>query len=341
MKKPALILILILLACLVSAQTGFEPDYKKVNLSIESLPSIKVSVKDVEETPVQNAKVFLDEEFVGETDSVGEKLTQASKGSHEIKVENFAGETCDSRQVTFGGQTTALFNCCNTGYACKDTNTLIYRTPSCLLSQETNCEYGCNLNSNQCREKIEPTKGIWDCSGYSGTDFNGVMPSGKFTAQNSYCTILMEAEFVSIIVIMTTFMLYLTIQQTATATQTTFSYYGIPKYDRTFKDLYYHYNKHKSEFGTPYITIDEYIDKCKNVLNSQTTQKYYQPQNPKDPEGYAAYDPVQKIYAVGDTLGRIITCFKPEEEQEYINKKIKEGKLKKIPIEIAPYEGGE
>jgi hypothetical protein len=54
MKKTVIFLILLLLSGSVTAfKSGFEPDYKKVNLTVESLPSIKVSVQDSQENSIE------------------------------------------------------------------------------------------------------------------------------------------------------------------------------------------------------------------------------------------------------------------------------------------------
>ena len=94
-------------------KTGFEPDYKKVNLMVESLPSIKVLVQDSQENSIENAKVFLDNELIGTTNSNGTKnIPDVSKGPHAIEVQCANNKTCGTKSVVaVSGENPANFTC--------------------------------------------------------------------------------------------------------------------------------------------------------------------------------------------------------------------------------------
>lgn len=94
-------------------KTGFEPDYKKVSVQVESLPSINVQVKDSQENPIENAKIYLDEELAGTTNSEGTKrIADVFKGPHSIEVQCANGKSCGTKSVVaVSGENTAEFRC--------------------------------------------------------------------------------------------------------------------------------------------------------------------------------------------------------------------------------------
>jgi hypothetical protein len=97
-------------------KTGFEPDYKKVSVQIESLPSIKVQVKDLNENPIENAKVYLDENFTGTTDSLGTKrIADVPKGPHSIEVQCANNKTCGKKAVVAVSGENEIDFVCNCG----------------------------------------------------------------------------------------------------------------------------------------------------------------------------------------------------------------------------------
>ncbi|MFH1664121.1 MAG: hypothetical protein ABH986_04925 [archaeon] len=96
-----------------SAQkTGFEPDYKKVSVQVESLPTIKIQVKDTQNNAIQNAKIYLDEKFAGTTNSSGTKNIEVSKGLHSVEVQCANSKSCGKKSVVaVSGENTTNFSC--------------------------------------------------------------------------------------------------------------------------------------------------------------------------------------------------------------------------------------
>ncbi len=92
---------------------GFEPDYKKVSIQIEDLPSIKVQVKDSQNNPIENAKVLLDNELIGTTNSNGTKnIPDLLKGLHSIETQCANNKTCGTKTVVaVSGENETNFTC--------------------------------------------------------------------------------------------------------------------------------------------------------------------------------------------------------------------------------------
>ncbi|OQA31484.1 MAG: hypothetical protein BWY55_00444 [archaeon ADurb.Bin336] len=277
----------------------------------------------------------------GDTDyCTPEKPCQAGLGNCKKNNDCEAGLRCVEDVGTKYGYTSTTNVCeaapniyTQTGWTCKDPNTMAYLLDNGKYTNELPCKHGCSNGScfmpaicdpqnANLSETIKTQKIL-----FAGIDNNAKKASllaPVFVGAAVVETIFLEAVGVSFLAIIGTTLIMRTIQG--------YSYKTWPDYIEWEKtNLEKHYKKHvidKLEWGRV-LSKDEYEDICKKVWESNTSRRLDQTNISNLSGDYAAYSIFENVFIAVTESGKIVTCFRPD--PNYIDNLIKKG-VKDIPL---------
>ena len=230
---------------------------------------------------------------------------------------------------------TNIYN--NSGWTCKDPNTMAYLLSDGSYTNELPCKHGCSNGSCYMPTFCDaPTAELLELPKTQKLSFAGIDYNEEKAKKASFFvpvvigavvvdTIFLEVVGVSFLAIIGTTLIMHTIQG--------YNYTYWPEHPvwedkETFE---YHYNKHVIErLEWSYIlSKNEYEDICKRVWESNTSRRLDQKGDPTTRGDYAAYSILENVFITVTESGKIVTCFRPD--PNYINNLLKRG-VKDIPL---------